>query len=111
MQIKLRKQIHCGFSSASSDDLFLEKMVELPIAPQKGMVIIDDDFEDSISCVQVFTNGRIEVWLSEDKTLYDEGLQHYKKQDISSGVWENRKKEYFIEQWQLYKKNGWKKQF
>lgn len=109
MQVKLKKQIHGGFSGASSEDLMLEKIIELPIAPQIGMNIAEGDFlDDSVSCVQI-RDGQIEVWLVEDKTLYDEGLQRYKKQDISAGVWENRKKEYLAEQWQLYKRDGWKK--
>ena len=111
MQVKLRIQVHEGFSGASSGDLCVEKMVELPIVPQKGMNIVDGDFESTVSYVYIYTDGRIIIWLRDDKTLYDEGLQHCQRKDISSEVWENRKKKYLAEEWQTYKKNGWNKSF
>ena len=54
-------------------------------------------------------DGQVEVWLTEDKTLYDEGLQRYKRDDADFEIWNNRQKEYLAEQWKLYKEDGWKK--
>jgi len=78
MKIKLKKQIHGDFATASSKDRWLKKEIESPIAPFIGLQISMGNFKATIKEVVVTNNG-IECWDEEDMELYNANLHKWEK--------------------------------
>ena len=77
MKVRFFKQIHSCFASWSSDDVSVYHDVDIPIAPQIGMTVMDHDWEDIVKSICFnAASGLITVTTYSDDTLH---LSPYKK--------------------------------
>ena len=100
-EINLRMQIHSGFSSLSSEDVFLEKNIILPFVPFTGLSVHyeDSDFEATIKEVYWDITGQVfQCYCGDDKKLYNAKLHNHECRALSEIV-----KEYTDIGWEIKK--------
>lgn len=87
--ITFKFQIHGCFASMSSQDIFLERVAELPFMPGVGMNFSDGG-EWSATVREVTYNvetGAVSVWCGEDKEIYNAQLKrqaHRRVEEIAA---------------------------
>jgi G:T-mismatch repair DNA endonuclease (very short patch repair protein) len=97
MKIKFRLQIHGAFASASSEDVYMYRLVEMPFPPFVGMEVSDgDDFDVTVHEVWWHgSKGRYEAFVESDKEIYNAMLHREPHRDIKE----------IVKEW---KESGWK---
>lgn len=73
MKVTLRKQIHSSFASASTGDVWVNKVIEMPFVPPVGMTIDGNHgFCETIKeIVYDFSLKRTTAYVEEDNTFSD----------------------------------------
>lgn len=87
--VKVRKRIHSGYNSASSEDVCLEREVELPFTPFVGLHLVgtisDDDWweEDIVQVIWDIKDYWFELYCENDKELFYAERNGLEKRDIN----------------------------
>jgi hypothetical protein len=73
MKVTLRKQIHSCFASVSSEDVWVNKVIEMPMIPLVGLTIQSDGglHEEIEEVIYNISSGEIIAYVGEDETFYD----------------------------------------
>jgi len=96
VKVTFIKQIHGCFGAVSSEDIYLEREIELSFIPTKETTIIYDDYEDEIAQIVLdLGNGSIRIYLESDEEIYQSQLNKESHRPIQEIVNE-------------YLKMGWK---
>jgi hypothetical protein len=70
--ILFRKQIHASFSGMSSEDVWLERVVILPVPPCIGLEVSYDDWNATITSLHAdLESGIVEAFTEDDKEIYN----------------------------------------
>ncbi len=87
--VLFRKQVHGTFACMASSDVWLQKLVNLPIPPSIGMDVSKGDWCAKIESIHVdLDTGVIEAWTEPDKEIYNDVLHKRKARPISELVQE-----------------------
>lgn len=70
MRVRFRLHVHSGFSTFSSEDILLERAVDLPIVPFVGLDVAEGDWSARIASLSI-RDGEVEAWVEDDRTLYN----------------------------------------
>lgn len=66
MKVKLIKQIHSCFASMCSEDITVEMDIEIPVCPQIGWDVLDDEIRE------IWWDGKdLNCFVEADNTFYD----------------------------------------
>jgi hypothetical protein len=83
----LRKQIKGAFAAASSEDVYVTRVVQLPMPPVVGLTIMDRDGDVWETISELAWNvqeGQLTAYVSADTTVYDREVslmnKHYVEQ-------------------------------
>lgn len=84
--VRFVHQIRACFVGASSDDVYMERRVVLPIPPSVGLEVWDEDWTATIEQLRVDAGkGTVEAW-SEDKEIYDAQLHNQEHRPLDEIV-------------------------
>lgn len=78
IEIQLTKHIHANFASVCSEDVWLIRVMKLPIQPFVGLTIVDNHFKFEETIKEITYNYKKDVvtcYVEDDKELYDKGLK------------------------------------
>ncbi len=98
-RVFFRKQIHGSFSSCSSADVWVYRLVELPFAPFQGLEVADGDWDAVVQsvCYEI-DKAKIVAFTEEDKEIYDAQLRRVPHRTVQEIAREYTDAGWFIEE-------------
>ena len=73
MRVVFKKQVHSCVASWSSNDVYLEREIEMPFVPPIGMEVCDGDWSAEVASLR-WKNGTVFAFTEADKELYNHQL-------------------------------------
>ncbi len=86
-KVRFILQVHSNVSSGSSDDVWLERVVELPFPPMPGLIYISGDWEAMPEAIYWdIDNHEFRAYVEPDKTIYYALLHHQEPPSLQEVV-------------------------
>ena len=103
MKVIVKKQIHASFSSSSSKDKYMVKVVGLPFTPFIGLELGDGKDWGAIIKEVYYDVSKEEfhVYTDSDNEFYQRGLKSNMLQSASEGEMNSKVQEYIEMGWEL----------
>lgn len=83
--VRFRLQIHSCVATASSADIFMERIVTMPIPPAAGMEVSEGDWSATVAQIYVNLDAKhpIQAFVEADKEIYNALLQRRPHRPLS----------------------------
>jgi hypothetical protein len=87
MKVYCRLEIHGEFAAASSEDIWLKKIIRMPYPPSVGLWITDGNFEMQIHELWYdTTNKSYTAYADSEKEIYEAMVRHQEHRPIEEIV-------------------------